>query len=142
MTRYGIDRLEDVLDTAAIREVRRLFADSPHAVVTLGDAEGRLWWASRPGSLDTFGRDPSSFLGSDRFDFVHPDDQATSRRMYARAVNGETVRYVSRARAADGRWVTAATVAWSEPWEGSRVVVAITTPTAPLTPPSKGLEGG
>lgn len=128
----GFGRLDDVLNSASVRELRRLFDESPDAVVTLGDVDGRLLWASRPGSLEGFGRDPSTFVGRDRFDFVHPEDRGQARRMYGRAADGETVRYVSRAHAADGRWVTVATVAWGEDIRGERVVVTITTPVAPL----------
>ncbi len=132
MSSVGIERLEDVLDSASVRELRRLFDDSPDAVVTLGDEAGRLLWASRPGSLEKYGREPSSFLGRDRFDYIHPEDRAQARRMYGRAADGETVRYVSRARAASGAWVTTATAAWSEDIDGERIVVAITTPVEPL----------
>lgn len=121
-------RIEKVLDSAAVRELRRLFDESPEAVVTVGDADGRLWWASRPGSLEGFGREPSSLIGANRFDFVHPDDRSEARRVHRRALDGETVRCVVRARAADGRWLSAATVAWREETDDEPVVVAVTTP--------------
>lgn len=142
MGTVGIKRLEDVLDSASVRELRRLFDDSPDGIVTLGDVDGRLLWASRPGSLERFGREPSSFVGRDRFDYVHPEDRAQARRMYGRAVDGETVRYVSRARAADGEWVTTATVAWGEHVDGERVVVAITTSVEPLQTEAYDPDGG
>lgn len=123
-----VARIEDVLDTATVRELRRLFDDRPDAIVTLGDPDGRLWWASRPGSLERFGREPSTFIGRDRFDYVHPEDRAHARRTYRKAAAGETVRYVSRARAADGEWVNTATVAWGEDVDAQRLVIAITTP--------------
>lgn len=131
-----ITRIEEVLDTASVRELRRLFDDSPDAVVTLGDADGRLWWASRPGSLEGFGREPSAVIGASRFDFVHPEDRARVRRLHGRALEGETVRYVVRARAADGRWVKAATVAWTEELDAAPVVVAVTTRTGEAEGPT------
>lgn len=124
----GSMRIEDVLGTSSVRELRRLFEESPEAVVTIGDADGQLWWASRPGSLEGFGREPSAFIGANRFDFLHPEDRERARRLHGRALDGETVRYVVRARAADGRWLAVATVAWREDAAAEPVVVAVTTP--------------
>lgn len=122
-----ITRIEEVLNTASVRELRRLFDESPHAVVTFGDADGHLWWVSRPGSLEGFGREPSAVVGANRFDFVHPEDRARARRQHVRALDGETVRYVVRARAGDGRWVKVATVAWREELDAQPIVLAVTT---------------
>lgn len=124
----GTTPIENLLDSASVRELRRLFDESPDAVVTLGDADGRLRWVSGRGSLEGFGRDPSEVTGANRFDFIHPEDRARARGLHRRALDGETVRYVVRARAADGRWLTAATVAWREEVDDEPVVVAVTTP--------------
>ncbi len=119
--------LDDVLDDAVVRRVREALADRPDAIVTLGDPQGRLRWASAPGSEGMFGRTPPEVEGHNRWDYIHPDDVARARRGYARALEGETVRYTIRGRAADGSWVTVTSVAWavSSPW--GPAVLAITT---------------
>lgn len=124
----GTTPLENLLGSASVRELRRLFDESPDAVVTLGAADGRLRWASGRGALEGFGHEASEVTGTNRFDFIHPEDRARARRLHRRALDGETVRYVVRARTGDGRWLTAATVAWREEADDEPVVVAVTTP--------------
>ncbi len=126
MRAQGVDRIEDVLGMASVREVRRLLEEMPDAVVTVGDPDGRIRWVSRRGTQASFGRDPSEITGQNRFDYVHPDDRARARRAHGRAATGDTVQYAFRAEAADGTWVPAVTVAWSEMVDRDRVVVSIT----------------
>ena len=119
--------LDDVLDDEVVRRVREVLADRPDAIVTLGDAQGRLRWASAPGTQGMFGRTPPQVEGHSRWDFVHPDDVARARRGFARALEGDTVSYTIRARADDGSWVAVTSVAWAvaSPW--GLAVLAITT---------------
>lgn len=126
MGAQGNDPIEDVVSTASVREVRRLLEGMPDAVVTVGDPDGRIRWVSRPGTQESFGRDPSEIIGRSRFDYVHPDDRARARRAHARAAAGETVRYAFRGRTAGGTWVPAMTVAWSETVDRAALVVSIT----------------
>lgn len=126
----GIEPIDEVLDIASVHQVRALLADSPEAMVVLCDVEGKVLWASRPGTVEV-GRDPSSLLGTTAFDYVHPDDQHHVRRMHARAAAGETVHYTCRASRADGVWVVASTVAWGEPGESGPIVVTISSVTHP-----------
>lgn len=120
----GCDRIDEVLEIASVRQVRRLLADSPDAMVALIDTEGTVLWVSRPGGA-TGGHEPSSLVGANSYDFVHPDDHERLRRTYARAASGETVHCIYRARASGGQWAMASTVAWSEPGESGPVVVTI-----------------
>lgn len=120
----GIEPIDEMLDTASVRQVRTLLADSPAAMVVLGDVEGTVLWASWPGTSER-GREASTLVGTNAFDYVHPDDRDHVRRMYDRAASGETVHYTCRAAAADGSWVSASTVAWGETGESGRIVVTI-----------------
>lgn len=120
----GIDRIDEVLDIASVRQVRRLLADSPDAMVALVDPEGTVLWASRPTASEG-GRDASSIVGTNSYDYVHPDDRDRLRRTYARAARGETVQCIYRARGHGGEWAMASTVAWGEPGDSGPVVVTI-----------------
>lgn len=120
----GIEPIGQLLDIASIRQVRTLLADSPDAMILIGDAEGTVLWASRPGTDDA-GREPSSLIGRPVFDYVHPDDREHVRRTWARAASGETVQYTYRASSMAGGWGTATTVAWGEPGQSGPVVVTI-----------------
>lgn len=86
----GTEAIDEVLDIASVRQVRSLLAGSPDAVVLIGDAEGTVPWASRPGTAED-GREPSSLIGTQVFGYVHPDDRDWVRNRYARAASGETV---------------------------------------------------
>lgn len=126
----GFDRIDEVLDLASVRQVRRLLADSPDAMVALVDTEGTVLWASRPGGSEG-GRESSSIVGANSYDYVHPDDREHLRRTYARAASGETVQCTYRARAPGGQWAMASTVAWGEPGESGPVVVTISSANRP-----------
>ena len=119
--------LDELLDDAVVRRVRQLVADRQDVIVTLGDEAGRFRWASEPGSRHLFGRTPADVEGHTRFDYVHPDDEARVRRQHARALQGETVSYTIRARAADDGWVAITSVAWAvrAPW--GQAILTITT---------------
>ena len=119
--------LTDMLGIDAVRRVRALLAERPDAVVILGDTDGRLLWASAPGSEGLFGRRPESFQGDTRFDYVHPDDVGRARRAFARALEGETVRYQVRALTAGGAWRRVTSVTWCVDGPRGRGVVTITT---------------
>jgi PAS domain S-box-containing protein len=119
--------LHEMLDEGAVRRVLRMVGSRTDVVVTIGDAAGHLLWASTPGSEGMFGRRPEQFTGHTRFDYVHPDDEAQARRQYARALDGETVRYTIRVRTADERWRRVTSVAWAVGSAAEPLVVTITT---------------
>lgn len=123
--------LDQILEMPDIRRVQEMLADRRDAVVTVGDVEGRLLWASEAGSTDLFGRIPATFTGHNRFDYVHPDDVEHARRGFERAAARETVEYVIRARTAEDEWKWISTVAWGVEGPQGRVVVAITVPVKP-----------
>lgn len=120
----GIEEIDQMLDTASVRQVRTLLADTPDAMVALLDTEGTILWASRPEPRDG-GHEPSSLIGTNSDDYVHPDDRDALRRAYARAASGETVHCTYRARTPDGGWGMSTTVAWAEPGASGPVVVTI-----------------
>lgn len=132
----GTERIDEVLDIASVRQVRRLLADSPDAMVALVDPEGTVLWASRP-TAAAGGRDPSSIVGTNSYDYVHPDDRDRLHRTYARAARGETVQCIYRARGPDGEWAMASTVAWGEPGDSGPVVVTISSAHRPGTDDSE-----
>lgn len=118
--------VEQVLHRAEIHNVRRLFEDVDVAVVTVADEDGRILWASTLGSGGVFGTDPADFVGTSRFDHVHPDDVDAVRRAYSEAVRGDTARYVLRARTVDGDWRSVSEVAWPVEGPEGRVIVSLT----------------
>lgn len=127
--------LTQVLDSLAVRRIRDLLDARADAVVTIGDADGHLRWASTPGTRGLFGRSPEDFREHNRFDYVHPDDVERARRHHEAALEGQTTRYSLRVRTADDRWKQVSSVAWAvdAPW--GRAVITITTAEEPLAWP-------
>ncbi len=120
----GVEPIDQMLDSSSVRQVRTLLADTPDAMVALLDGEGTILWASRPGTSEG-GHEPSSLVGTNSDDYVHPEDRDSLRRAYARAASGETVQCTYRARRPDGDWGLSTTVAWGEDGASGPVVVTI-----------------
>lgn len=123
----GETPLDDLLSDAVVARVRAAVADRPDAIVTLGDADGHFLWLSEAGSQGMFGRTPEQVRGHTRWDYVHPDDVPRARRGYARALEGETVRYSMRGRGVDDSWLMVTSVAWAVTTPWGTAVLAITT---------------
>jgi two-component system, sensor histidine kinase and response regulator len=84
--------------------LQSLLANAPDAVVVL-DVDGRVSFAS-PAVERDFGYGPHDFVGSPRFDLVHPEDEPEARRTFAEiaALPGARTTSTVRVRHADGSW--------------------------------------
>lgn len=122
------EQLVGLLGSGPLRQAAGQMSGRDDVVVTVATVGGRLLWASAAGSRRLFGRDPDEFIGTDRFDYVHPDDvDVVAGRLDTAVRDGVTVRYRLRALAADGRWVPTVTVAWRADGPAGTVLVAVTT---------------
>lgn len=102
------DRVER--QRAVESEERRLrsMLDGGWDVVALVDRAGSLTWVSQSVE-EVLGRDPEALLGTKMSDYVHPADLPVLNKALRDAVvsRGEPLRFVARARHADGgyRWL-------------------------------------
>jgi two-component system, cell cycle sensor histidine kinase and response regulator CckA len=91
------------------QELYRLITDSSNDLIALMDFQGRTVFVS-PSVRQMTGWEPAQILGAESFDFIHPEDLASSAERFAAALAGETVTFVHRGRHADGTW------RWLEGW--------------------------
>lgn len=83
----------------------RLITDNINDLVTLGDAQDRITYAS-PSALTILGLKPEDLLGVDRKSLVHPDDLRIAQNRLASAQTGAPkVRGQVRLRHADGHYI-------------------------------------
>ncbi len=129
--------IRDLLGEGTIARLHELIGDRTDAVVGVATPEAEMVWASAPGSAELFGRELADFERRSQYDFLHPDDHALFRRRLERARSGETVRYVVRARTADGSWLGMSCVAWAVTTNGEQLIVSLAVP-ADATGPSGG----
>jgi PAS domain S-box-containing protein len=94
---------EDALRQSEAR-FRSLLENAPDAVAVL-DADGVVRFAA-PAVERVLGYPLEDFVGADRFDLVHPEDEPGARRAFAEvtAAPGARVTVELRARHADGSW--------------------------------------
>jgi PAS domain S-box-containing protein len=84
-------------------ELYRLITDSSTDLIALTDFEGNVLFIS-PSIRWMMGLEPSQVLGLNAFNFVHPEDVASSRKAWERALAGEAVTFMHRAQHIDGDW--------------------------------------
>ena len=120
--------LDEVLARPEIRRLREILAERPDVVVTVSAVDGRLLWGSRTGSLNIFGRTPSSFEGRDVYAYVHPDDLATVQHSFRMAADGETANYTARGHTEDGGWRRVALLTWRTDGPSGHALVTIALP--------------
>lgn len=116
---YYEGTVEDVTDThcaqialeASERRFRAL-TEKAQALSVLCDALGDVLYAS-PAARVMLGREPDALLGSNVFEWLHPDDVASARREMVEVLTFENsgVESTYRCRHADGSWRYLATLA-------------------------------
>lgn len=131
----------DVLSVDAVRVLDELIGDRDDVTVGVLSAEGRMHWASAPGSQGMFGRELQDFAGAPAVDFIHPEEASGFERALARVHSGETVRWTGRASTGAASWVQVTAIYWSvEGTDGEPLIISLSTPaTAPPLPlPDEG----
>jgi PAS domain S-box-containing protein len=96
-------KLADQQATLQYAYEQRLIAENIRDLIGMLDQQGRYLYAS-PSYQHVLGYSPATLLGATMLDFVHPDDRASARELWARAAEGETIQATLRARHADGSW--------------------------------------
>ena len=90
----------------------RALTEKAQALSVLCDALGDVLYAS-PAARVMLGREPDALLGSNVFEWLHPDDVASARREMVEVLTFENsgVESTYRCRHADGSWRYLATIA-------------------------------
>lgn len=121
-------RIQAALETPSVRRLRELMEDRTDTLVSLATQDGELLWASESGSKHVFGRDLDDFQGTNRFDYIHPDDLPQHVKHLERALQDETVRDTVRAKTADGGWKRTTALMWLVHTEQGPLVLTVTVP--------------
>jgi PAS domain S-box-containing protein len=98
-----LTKIADQQATLRYAYEQRLIAENIRDLIGMLDQQGRYLYAS-PSYQHVLGYSPATLLGATMFDFVHPDDLAGARELWARAAANETIQATLRTRHADGSW--------------------------------------